>query len=182
MASGFLIRDGSEHDILNCIELDHSYSTDFVWQMSVSDTAGEWQISFKPQRLPRTLETHFAPDEARLRAALPSDQCFLVAVAKPEPILLGYLTLRANLPHQIALVQDIVISRPYRRAKIATRLLSAARQWANEHNLLTLCAENQTKNYPATLFLQNAGFHFCGYNDHYFPNQEIAVFFSQSLR
>ncbi len=181
MASGFLIRDGSEHDIPDCLALDHSYTTDIVWQMSVSDAAG-WDISFKPQRLPRTLETHFVPDEARLQAALPPDQCFLVAIAKPEPILLGYLTLRANLPHRIALVQDIVVSRPYRRAKIGTRLLSAARQWAKEHQLNTLCAENQTKNYPATQFLQSAGLHFCGYNDHYFPDQDIAVFFSQSLR
>lgn len=182
MASGFIIRDGLERDIPACLALDHAYSTDIVWQMTVTDTLGDWAISFKPQRLPRTLETSFIPDEARLHAALPPQQCLLVAQAKDESEVLGYLTMRADSPHQIALIQDIVVSRPYRRARIGTRLLSAARQWAKEHLLLTLCAENQTKNYPAVLFLQSAGLQFCGYNDQYFPNQEIAVFFSQSLR
>jgi hypothetical protein len=42
--------------------------------------------------------------------------------------------------------------------------------------------EIQTKNYPGIIFCQQRGFAFCGFNDRLFPNQDIAVFFSQALR
>lgn len=180
--SGFLIRDGLESDIAACLELDHQYETDFVWQMSVSEDQGRWQVYFSPQRLPRTLETTYAADESRLRLALPSEHAFLVAVTKDGAETLGYLTLRQDAAHGIGWVQDIVISRPYRRRRIGTRLLSVARQWAKERQLQHLTVETTTQNYPAILFCQQAGLQFCGYNDRYFPNHDIATFFSQSLR
>jgi hypothetical protein len=42
--------------------------------------------------------------------------------------------------------------------------------------------ETQTKNYPGILFSQANGMVFCGFNDRYFSNGDIAVFFSQTLR
>ena len=60
-------------------------------------------------------------------------------------------------------------------------LLKAAHRWAMEHNLKQLMLETQTKNYPAISLAQKQGFHFCGYNERYYPNGDIALFFSRSI-
>jgi GNAT superfamily N-acetyltransferase len=179
---GFLIRDGLESDISACLQLDHHYESDHVWQMTLDESPGQWQVSFKIQRLPRILEATYPASEARLRLALPAEHCFLVAAAKEDSEILGYLTMRNDPVHRIALVQDVVVSRPYRRQHIGTRLLSVARQWAKEHHLLQVTVESQTQNYPGITFCQQNGFVFCGFNDQYFPDSDIAVFFGQSIR
>lgn len=178
----FVIRDGLEDDIPACLELDSGYETDYVWQVSFQPGTGQHGVLFKTERLPRTMEVAYPASEARLRLALPEGQCFLVAVGKDSPDTLGYLTMRNDPIHQIGLVQDIVVSRPFRRRRIGLRLLKIAAQWALEHQLIHLTVETQTKNYPALVFCQKAGLTFCGFNDQYFANQDIAVFFSQSLR
>ena len=111
----FLIRDGLESDIPACLQLDHHYETDYVWQMTFEEDLGQWHISFKTQRLPRTLEAIYPASEARLRLAVPAEQCFLVAVAKDDSEVLGYVSMRSDPVHHIAMIQDIVVSRPYRR-------------------------------------------------------------------
>ena len=179
---GFVIRDGLETDIAACLGLDHHYSTEFVWQMNIEEHAGQWNIAFNTQRLPRTLEALYDADERRIRLALPSDQCFLVAVAKDSPEILGYMTMRHDPVYRAARIQDVVVSSPYRRHHIGTRLVNIARQWAKEHGLVRVTIENNTQNHPGIAFCQQLGFKFCGFDDQYFPNQDIAVFFSQSLR
>jgi ribosomal protein S18 acetylase RimI-like enzyme len=179
---GFIIRDGLETDIETCLGLDHRYESDFVWQMNVEESPGEWRIRFATQRLPRTLETTYPAHESHLRLALPPEQCFLVAAAKDTGETLGYLTLRPEPAHRTAWLQNVVVSMPYRRRRIGTRLVNVARQWAKERDLDQIMAEQRTQNYPGIAFCQALGFKFCGYNDHYFPNLDIAVFFSQTLR
>lgn len=181
--NGFLIRDGLEDDIAGCLELDHQYSTDYVWQMMIDERPGHWQVTFNTQRLPRLLETVHTPQANRLRlAAAASDQCFLVAAARNDHSMLGYLTMRNDPVHSIALIQDVVVSQPFRGQRIGTRLIGVARQWAAEHQLSRFMIEVSTQNYPAIHFCQKLGFKFCGFNDHYFDNHDIAVFFSQSVR
>src|SRR5262249_26783239 len=158
------------------------YETEFVWQMNIEERTGQWTITFNKQRLPRTLEATYSSDEHRLRLALPREHCFLVAVAKDTPDILGYMTMRQEPVYGVAWIQDVVVSYPYRRRRIGTRLVNIARQWAQEHDLVQIISENNTQNYPGIAFCQQLGFKFCGFNDQYFPNQDIAVFFSQSLR
>jgi GNAT superfamily N-acetyltransferase len=150
--------------------------------MNVEESPGQWRVTFNTQRLPRTLDTAYTPDEARLRSALPAEQCFLVAVAKDEPTILGYLTMRNDPIHQLASIHDLVVSQPYRRCGIGARLVKVARKWAREHGLIQMLLETHTRNYPGIVFCQHVGFTFCGFNDQYFANQDIAVFFGQSLR
>jgi len=178
----FVIRDGLERDLSACIALDHTYETDRVWQMQVSSDGG-WRIDFKPERLPRTLEADATPADDHLRAFLPREHCFLVATTREEePEIIGYLTMHVNQLYRIGLVQNVLVSRPYRRKGIAARMVKIATAWAKEHGLTSLMIETQTKNYPGIAFCEAAGFAFCGFNDRYFPNRDIAVFFSQSVR
>lgn len=179
----FLIRDGLETDIVACSALDHAYETDIVWQMQIhSDEGQQWEILFKPERLPRTMTETLATDGARLRSALPPEHCFLIATHKDSSEVLGYLAMYNDQIHRIGQVHDLVVSRPFRRHGIGSRLVKVARQWAKEHGLSRLMLETQTKNYPGIAFCQENGFAFCGFNDRYFINQDIAIFFSASLR
>lgn len=179
----FIIRDGLASDIPACIELDHRYETEHVWKMSLQQELSGWQISFRTERLPRSVEMEYPINAARLEQSLSSHECFLVACAKEENQWpLGYLTLSYQHAHQTATIHDLVVARPFRGSKVGSRLLSVARRWAVEHGARQLFVEMQTKNYPAIQFCQANGFIFCGFNDQYFPNQDIAVFFGQSLR
>ncbi len=177
----FKIRDGLETDLPGVLALDHSYETDTVWQMSIRQEEG-WMIGFRRERLPRLLEATHSADELRLKNALPGNHCFLVATRRDDSALLGYLTMRRDAVNQIGHVGDVVVSRPYRRGGIGSRLLNVAGLWAKEHDLTRLIIETQTKNYPSIQFCQQIGFTFCGYNDQHFRNRDIAVYFSQSLR
>lgn len=192
MTSTFLIRDALEDDLAACLALDHRYDTDYVWQTSIGQDLNGWQILFRKERLPRTLESEHPTSEHRLRATLPADQCFLVAserVSEPtedgeavETHLLGYLSMRREPSRRVGWIQDFVVDSPVRRAKIGTRLFKVARAWALEHDLTRLMVETHTRNYPTINFCMSLGFSFCGYNDRYFDHQDIAIFLGQTLR
>jgi RimJ/RimL family protein N-acetyltransferase len=40
----------------------------------------------------------------------------------------------------------------------------------------------QPKNYPAIQLALKLGFELCGFNDRYYANHEIGIFFAKSLR
>lgn len=179
----FVIRDALESDIEACLALDHHYETEYVWQMSIMPYPEGWQVSFRKERLPRPVEALYASNVERLKLALAPDKCFIVAVTKDESQrMLAYLTMSLDPSHQIALVQDLVVSKAFRRNKVGSRLLAVAQQWASQREMRQLLIETQTKNYPSIEFCQRRGFSFCGFNDQYFRNQDIAVFFGRALR
>jgi GNAT superfamily N-acetyltransferase len=181
----FVIRDGAAGDIPACLALDHTGETDMVLQMQmVQPELNRWQISLQEERLPRKIDLLTEPNEARLRAALPADRCFLVAAHRsPEKAeLLGYLVMRPETADGVAMITDLIVSRPFRRAGIGSRLLNVARRWAREAGIHRLMIATPTKNYPGIRFCQESGLTFCGFNDRYYPNQDIAVFFTQTVR
>jgi GNAT superfamily N-acetyltransferase len=182
MSTTLSFRDGLASDIPACMDLDHAYETDFVWQMRFLDNPEQREIIFQRERLPRLLESSWPKAEHRLKLALGKDQCFLVVEDRQAQEIMAYLTMRNDPVYHVANLQDLVVSRPYRRRRIGSRLLQVARSWARQRELRRLTVELQTQNFPGILFCQRAGLTFCGFNDHYFPNQDIAVFFSESLR
>lgn len=177
-----LIRDGVKADIGACLALDHTYQTEYVWQMRSTQEHDHLQISFVRERLPRQIALEYPTNAARLEAALANEHGFVVAANRDTNEILGYLSLHSDPVYHIAYLQDLVVSLPYRHKRIGTRLINVARQWAREHQFAILTTELQTKNYPGIAFCQQSRLTFSGYNDHHFLNQDIAVFFSQSLR
>ena len=51
--------------------------------------------------------------------------------------------------------------------------------WMEQHNKGQLVLEMQSKNYPAICLAIKLGFEFCGYNDRYYQNQDIVLFFAK---
>lgn len=179
----FIIRDAHQDDIAPAIELDHSYETQFVWQMTLQEDDAMRQVLFRKERLPRMIEVQQTVYEDRLQHHLATHAGFMIASLRDEPdVVLAYMTIRIDDVLKNAHVSDLLVGKTYRRAGIGRRLLNVARRWAREEGAHRLLVETQTKNYPAIQFCLANGLSFCGFNDRYFPNQDIAVFFGETLR
>lgn len=182
LKQGFLIRDAVEADIDACLQLDAIYEAEAVWQMTIRQDVTGWEIRFRTERLPRTVEHRYDITRQRLQTGLTENHGFIVAVDKSDDAVFGFAVLSHNESKDITTVTDLLVSRPYRRHYAGTRLLGAARQWAIDRAARHIQLELQTRNYPGLQFCHANGYSFCGFNDHYFPNHDIAVFFNQSLR
>lgn len=179
----FIIRDALQDDIPRCLALDHSYETERVWQVSVQGDTQQQTIYFREDRLPRQMEVLYPKSEPQLRHALDAAQCYLVAAHKDTPQdVIGYLTMTPDPTTPTARLRDVVVDRDYRRQGVALRLMSIAQRWAVAHNIERIIAETRTKNYPAIALCRRAGCTFCGFNDQYYANRDIAVFFCLPLR
>ncbi|HEC22631.1 MAG TPA: GNAT family N-acetyltransferase [Chloroflexi bacterium] len=179
-ATTLTIRSATPTDYEFGLQLDHSSSTDYVWQMTYEESEGALRVAFRPARLPRSMKVLYPRSGEALLRSWQLHNSFLVAEWDGEVV--GYVNVREEVAQETAWVADLVVDRPHRLRGIGTALLRAARQWALESNLRRLIVETHTKNYPAIRFLQKRGLVFCGYNDLFYPNQDIAVFFGQMLR
>jgi ribosomal protein S18 acetylase RimI-like enzyme len=172
------IRPATLDDLPVCLALDHSYLTEYVWQMDVQEQNGQVGVTFRTTRLPRPVHVQYPRDQEALLADWHHRDCFLIADTQE---IAGYLTMSARDWHKTGWVADLVVAPEYRRRGLATQLLQAGLTWARQEGLRRLIVEAQTKNYPAIRFLERQGFSFCGYNDRYYVNQDIAIFFVLNL-
>lgn len=178
------IRAATPDDLPACLALDLSYETDYVWQIDVrGDESGAIQIGLRTARLPRLMRVAY-PRAAKLLSAALSWERSLggLLVAEKNGSVCGYLLLRFEPERSAALIVELGIDAPFRRQKIGTALLNAAYAQAQANGLRHLSVETQTKNYPAICFCQRNGLVFCGYNDLYFANGDVALFFGQTVR
>jgi ribosomal protein S18 acetylase RimI-like enzyme len=69
-----------------------------------------------------------------------------------------------------------------RRQGIASTLVFAAQELGENLGSRRIVLEMQPKNYSAIHMVQKLGFDLCGYNDRYYANHDIALFFAKGLR
>ncbi len=179
-ASQFTIRDAAEGDVLACAQLDISYETDYVWQMDVRDEAGAIAVGLRTVRLPRLMRVVYPRDQDMLAASFQRHDCFLVA--ETSGVVRGYIRMRLDTGPGNAWVTDLAVGRFWRRQGIGSALLGEAYTRARDQGMHWLTVETQTKNYPGICFCQKHGLTFCGFNDRYYPNHDIAIFFGQNVR
>lgn len=167
-------------DLNLCYQLNMAYTTDYVWQMQTRENGRTIDVRFDTVRLPRPMRVDYprSPDELMLHWQ--QEGCFLVARTMNDEVL-GFLDAWPRPWQNLLWISNLVIDQAYRRQGFGSRLLKSARRWAIEHELAQLMLEIQTKNHPAISFAQKHGFQFCGYNERYYPNGDIALFFSLSV-
>ena len=175
-----LVRPAEPKDLAPCGALDHSSVTEFVWQMENRVLNDARTVAFRTVRLPRKIEVRYPRQGEDLLAGWRRRDELLVAEMDGD--VCGYVALSIQPEHGLAWVGDLVVDRSRRRRGIGTALLKAAAQWGLKHDLIRLTVEVQTKNYPAIQFCQACRLTFSGYNDHYWPSEDIAVFFTGRLR
>ncbi len=175
-----VFRVADEQDIPACLQLDHSSTSDYVWQVEAREEQGAITYSFRTVRLPRSMPIIAPHDSELMTAAVQAGECLLVAEA--EGRVVAYLLMRPDHACGIGWIHTLVVDRPLRRQRLGSALLREAQGWARARNLTRITVETQTKNHPAIAFCQRQGLRLCGFNDRYYPNQDIALFFTQSLR
>ena len=175
------IRPAVATDIPILIELDHNYMTDFVWQMELqAQDEGQIQIGFRDIRLPRSVRVEYPRSPRSLLVDWTQRDGLLVSVLEEEVV--GYASVCLNMAPLTSWVTDLAVKRRQRRQGIGSALLLAAQEWGLTHERRNLVLEIQPKNHPAIRLAQKLGFEFCGYNDRYFANRDIGLFFAKSLR
>ena len=175
-----VIRPAEMADLDVCLALDPSYSTEFVWQMDLHGEDSQRAATFRTVRLPRSMRVAYPHDRDQLVAGWKGCDGFLVAVKSGH--IVGYVALSAHVAESAAWINDLVVEHVHRRQGVGAALLNAAGEWARSRASRRLLIQVQTKNYPAICFCEKLGLAFCGYNDHYYANQDIAVFFARDLR
>ncbi len=174
------IRHAVSTDIAALMAMDHSYQTDHVWQMALSPSATETTIAFREVRLPRLMRVDYPRDPGRLADEWTNSSEILIATS--EQTTLGYMIIESGTAPETGWVTDLVTDAPHRREGVASRLVASARQWCREQDLSRLTLEMQSKNYPSLRLARKLGFVLSGYHDRYYPDEEIALFFTLNLR
>jgi GNAT superfamily N-acetyltransferase len=173
------IRSVISTDIPKMIALDHNYATSHVWQLTLDLTEVQTQISFREVRLPREVHVNY-PRMVRQLADDWTKRDALLLAEDGEDVR-GYISLRLGLAPASAWVEDLVVDRLHRRNGIGSALVMTAQDWCARKGLHRLTLEMQPKNYPAIQFAYKLGFEFSGYNDQFYRDQEIAIFFSSFI-
>ena len=175
-----LVRPAIAGDLDAIAAIDSSFSTDYVWQMELLEDDRLTQASFREVRLPRTMRV--APSRSLEQLAARWSALPLFIVAESERHVRGVLAVSEGTLPKTALVTDCVVDRRFRRRGIGTALLSSAIDWVAKSGMHQVTVETQSKNFPAIAFCRKRGLVFCGYNECYYPNQDIALFFGMTIK
>jgi GNAT superfamily N-acetyltransferase len=174
------IRPAASEDLPGLVALDHTYQTEYVWQMERQFDEGQMNIGFRQVRLPRLIEVEYPRPPELLQQERFERLALLVALMGGT--LVGYVRLKDYVIPGVAWFSDLVVDTRVRRKGIGTALVLAGQHWALQHRLRRTILEMSSKNHPATQLAAKLGYEFCGYNDHYYASQNIAIFFAQFLR
>jgi RimJ/RimL family protein N-acetyltransferase len=178
--SSFEIRLASASDIPRLMALDHSCSSDYVWQLELRRETGQITASFREVRLPRSIEVKYPRSPSSLADEWMHRDITLVALEDGLPV--GYMCAIVEHASVIAWITDVVVAPTKRRKGAASALLTATQTWALERGVRRLILEMQSKNQAYIRLAQKFGYEFCGYNDQYYLTQDVALFFGRAIK
>jgi len=176
----FDIRPAVATDIPRLMALDHSSRSDYVWQLDLKRETGQAAASFREVRLPRSVDVVYPRNPFSLADEWSRRDLTLVALEKGATV--GYLCAREEHTSAVAWVTDLVVTAEVRRKGAASALLVAAQAWASGRGVRRFILEMQSKNEGGIRLAQKFGYEFCGYNDQYYPTQDVTLFFGRTIK
>ena len=174
------IRPTIATDLPRLMGIDHSTKSDSVWQLELHRDSGKIIASFREVRLPRSTSLSYPHDPNALGDDWLRKSMMYTALIGPDTV--GYISMLERGTASSVWITDLVVDVLRRRQGIAGALLTAAQNWSQERSHRRLILEMQSKNMPAIRLAQKFGYEFCGYNDHYYLTQDVALFFSKTLK
>jgi ribosomal protein S18 acetylase RimI-like enzyme len=174
------IRPTVASDLARLMGLDHSSTSESVWQLELRRDPGQATAMFREVRLPRSISVAYP----RNPFALSDDwtKRSMIYTALFDRNVVGYVSLLERGMDSMVSVTDLVVNAASRRQGVGSALLAFTQDWASARSLRLIILEMQSKNLPAIRFSQKFGYEFCGYNDHYYLTQDVALFFAKSLK
>jgi len=176
----FEIRPTTANDLPRLMAMDHSSLSDYVWQLEIHREPNQITASFREVRLPRSVVVKYPRNPSSLADAWTRHDAILVTVQEQNPV--GYICLTEEHASAITWVTDIAVAADWRRKGAGSALLMAGQAWALEKGAHRLILEMQSKNQGGVRLAQKLGYEFCGYNDQYYPTQDVALFFGRALK
>jgi len=174
------IRQAVKSEIMEFASINQNYETSHVWQMNRIMEENNVTIGFRETRLPRTVKVDYPYPISQLEDEW--DKSAVVLEARITDKVVAYLRVKDIPNTRIAWVVDMAVDIRHRRQGIGSSLEVAAYQWAARKHFDHIMIEVQSKNYPAIQFCKKLGYDFCGYNDQYYTNMDIALFFARTVR
>ncbi|MDH7485505.1 MAG: GNAT family N-acetyltransferase [Anaerolineae bacterium] len=169
------IRSAVLHDLNDCFNLDSSYETACVWQLEQREDEMGISVALRKVYLPRPMQASYPAPGGELLNRWDQGGCVLVAEVDGQ--VRGYVDVGVQRDQHLAWVHNLVVDRPYRRRGLGTALLREAMRWGQQRAVRRMMFAVQSKNDPAIRFCHHLGCRFCGFNDRYFANRDIALFF-----
>ncbi|NPV56789.1 MAG: GNAT family N-acetyltransferase [Anaerolineae bacterium] len=174
------IRPALAPDLKQLADIDPAYTSSFVWQMERTMDDEGISVRFREIRLPRPIRVEYPRPVDEMAGQLPKDAVLLVA--KNDDTQFGYIRFRTEHAAQTVWITDIVVQEKVRRKGIASALILSVKEWCETRGFRKIVIEMQSKNHPTIKMCMKFGFEFCGYQDQYYPNRDLAVFFMRTLR
>lgn len=171
------IRQVVPADIEDLSLFEHGYHSSYVWQMNMNLALELMEIKFIRIRLPRQVFVPYPRNRDQIFNDLNNAEAVLAAILDQRPV--GYIKVMAEGSNHIARVSDLVVSAALRRQGIASGLLLTVMDLISRRGFSALMLEIQSKNDPAISMAAKLGFKYCGFRDQYFPNNDLALFFSR---
>ena len=177
--SNVRIRPAVTSDLPRLMGIEHASTSDYVWQLDLRKENGQVLAGFREVRLPRPIQVNYPRNPFALADNWAQRSAALIALAGDVP--LGYVCVLEHSHGTTAWITDLVVDAGSRRRGIGSALLDAAQDWALSRSDHDIFLEMSAKNYPAIRLALKFRFEFCGYNDHYYATQDVALFFGRSL-
>ena len=177
--SNVFIRPAVATDLPRLMGLDHSNSSDYVWQLDLRKDNKQIVAGFREVRLPRPIKVSYPHDPFLLADEWTQRSVTFIALVGEVPV--GYACILEHSHATTAWITDLVVDAESRRKGIGSALVNTAQDWAASRSDRDIFLEMSSKNYPAIRLALKFGFEFCGYNDHYYVTQDVALFFGRSL-
>ncbi len=174
------IRTATKSEIMEFALISQNYETSHVWQMNRIMDENDVSINFRETRLPRSVKVEYPYPITQLEEEW--DQSAIILEARIKEKVVAYLRIKDGVNKRIAWIVDLVVDVRHRRQGIGTSLEMAAYEWARSKNFDQIMLEMQSKNNPAIQFSKKLGYEFCGYNDQYYANKDIVLFFTRPVR
>ncbi len=170
------IRPAIATDIPTLIRIDHSYTSDYVWQMDLHQASDSFGATFREMKMPRSMRVDYPRSPQALTEDWMQRSGLLVALLAGEPV--GYSGIQENVFPQTSSMTDLVVTPRLRRQGIGSALILATLEWvASRATTRRLMLEMQPKNHAAINLAQKLGFNYCGYIDHYYINHDLSIFY-----
>jgi len=171
-----VIREG---DIKGCLAVDASFETESAWQMLEQRREREWVVRFMEVRLPRKQRMAYPlSPEVQVEGWTRRDGFWIAAERRK---VLGYVGVQLAPERKLARICELVVDAEQRRQGIGRALLDHASEWAARQGVTQLLLECPPKAQPAIAFALTNNFTICGFQDAYWPGQELALFFRKRL-
>lgn len=175
------IRTAVAEDVEICANFDAAYTTEYVWQMQLTESEWSHGVEFSRLRLPRKMSVTFPFRPAEINAMLYRAQYMLVATLDETDEIIGYVMGSIEPWRQSLNIDLLLVRKDARRQRVGQKLLGAVRALALENEAMHINFSVQTKNDPAIKLARQQGAILCGYNDRLYPNGDIALLYTLQL-